>query len=297
MFQKRISFVNGSFVDHKKAFIHIDDRGFQFGDGIYEVVLFHNKKIVDLDWHLDRLYRSLKEINIDFFISKTEITRIILQLFEKNKLASGSAYIQVTRGQAPRVQTFPSDITSTFVINVSACKEPSEQILTKVINNNDIINPKFASNYNVITHHDLRWLRCDIKSVNLLGSTLIKQKASEMGASDAILIRDNFITEATFASAFMVDKNDNLITKNLDNSILPGITRRRIIELAKRNGINVEERKFSYDELTNAKEIFLSSTVLLIRPVLMVDSKMINDGKVGDITKKISGLYQDFLNA
>jgi D-alanine transaminase len=296
MFNKRISFLNGKFIDHQKAFVHIEDRGFQFGDGVYEVILFNNGKIIDLKWHLDRLYRSLKEVKIDFFVLETEIPRIILQLFEKNKLKSGYAYLQVTRGQAARNQGFPNDITPTFIASVCSLEQPSEQILQKVINDNNEFNPNFAANYNVITHPDLRWLRCDIKSVNLLASTMIKQKSSEMGAIDAILIRDDFITEATFSNVFIVDGNNSIITKDADNFILQGITRDRILNLASQYNIKTVERKFSYQELISAKEIFLTGTVTLIRPVLMVDNKIIGDGRVGEITKKIASYYLDFLN-
>jgi D-alanine transaminase len=297
MFKKRISFLNDKFIDHQKAFVHIEDRGFQFGDGIYEVILFNNGKIIDLKWHLDRLYRSLKEVKIDFFVSEMEITGIILQLFKKNKLKNGYVYLQVTRGQAFRSLAFPSDITPTFIVSVCDLEQPSEQILQKVINNNNKFDPDFASNYNVVTHPDLRWLRCDVKSVNLLASTMIKQKSSEMGAIDAILIRDDFITEATFANVFIVDSSNSIITKDADNFILQGITRNRIINLASQYNIKTVERKFSYQELISAKEIFLTGTITLIRPVLMVDNKIIGDGRVGEITKKIAGYYLDFLSA
>ncbi len=132
MFKKKVSFLNGKFIDHQKAFIHIEDRGFQFGDGVYEVILFNNGKIIDLKWHLDRLYRSLREVRIDFFVLETEITSIILQLFEKNQLKSGHVYLQVTRGQALRNLAFPSDITPTFIISVSGLEQSSQQILQKV---------------------------------------------------------------------------------------------------------------------------------------------------------------------
>ncbi len=295
--KKRISFIDGKFIDHQKAVVHIEDRGFQFGDGVYEVILFNNGKIIDLKWHLDRLYRSLREVKISFFASEAEIIRIILQLFEKNNLKTGYVYLQVTRGQANRILDFPLDATPTFIASVCPLEYLPEQILQKVISDNKEFNLKFASNYNVVTHPDLRWSRCDVKSVNLLASTMIKQKSSEMGAIDAILIRDNFITEATFSNVFIVDSNGHLITKDADNFILQGITRNRIINLAKVNNIKVEERKFSYQELMVAKEIFLTGTVTLIRPVLMVDKKLIGDGKVGLIAKKIAQYYLDFLNA
>lgn len=296
--KKRISFLNGQFIDHQKAFIHIEDRGFQFGDGVYEVILFNDGKIIDLKWHLERLYRSLGEIKINFAISEIEITRIILELFEKNQLKTGGVYLQVTRGRADsRVPNFPLDITPTFIATIYPLDLTPKQILQKVINNHSEFDQDFASNYNVITHPDLRWLRCDIKSINLLAASMIKQKSSDMGAIDAILIRDDFVTEATFANVFIVDDKGRLVTRGADNFILSGITRNRIINLAKAHHIKIEERKFSYQELINAKEIFLTGSLTLIRPVLMVDKKLIGDGKVGNMTKKIAKYYLDFLQS
>ncbi len=275
---ERISFINQQFLPHSQCFVHIEDRGFQFADGVYEVILFKNNKLIDIDWHLERLSRSLSELNIRFDQNSDYLKEIILELFAKNNLSDGSVYLQITRGTNPRQPTFPSSYTPTIVATVLPLKNLDDKNLT------------------VITHPDIRWQRCDIKSVSLLASSWILQKAADSGNDDSILIRDGFITEATFANVFIVDNQDNLITRNADNLMLQGITRNRIIDLANKNGIVVLEKKFRVEELFGAKEVFLSSTTLMVRPVSRVDGQIIGNGEVGNITQKLSNLYNDFIN-
>lgn len=279
---ERISFVNGKFLPHSQCFVHIEDRGFQLADGIYEVILFKNNKLIDIDWHLERLFRSLSELEIKFHHNKDYLREIILELFAKNNLQDGSVYLQITRGVAPRQQVFPTNYTATITATVSPIKEsnPEETIKGLV----------------ATTHQDIRWQRCDIKSISLLASSWIRQKTLEAGAHDAILVRDGFITEATFANVFIIDKKGTLITRNADHFILCGITRNRIIDLAKKNGIEVLEKKFTVDEMFGAKEVFLSSTTLLVRPVYKIDGQIIGDGKVGEISKNLLTLYNNFIN-
>ena len=278
----RISFINDKFLPHNECFVHIEDRGFQFADGIYEVILFHNGKLIDGNWHLERLFRSLNEIDLKFTKNKEEIETIILELFKKNNLNTGSVYLQITRGTNPRMQAFPSDYTPTIIATVSSFKPLNEQQL--------------ENGFSAITHPDIRWGRCDIKSVGLLASSIARQKAESEGFSDAILIRDNYVTECTFSNIFIVDNSGNIITRNADNNILSGITRNRIIEIARSNNITVHERKFSKEELLEAKEVFSTSTTTFVRPIVQIDNKNINSGKVGITTKKLINLYQSFVN-
>ncbi|MFT6220504.1 MAG: D-alanine transaminase [Myxococcota bacterium] len=273
----RISFLNGEFLPHDQCFVHIEDRGFQFADGIYEVILFKNNKLIDIDGHLNRLFYSLAEFNIKIEQNKEKITQIILKLFSKNNLNDGSVYLQITRGRASRGQGLPQEHSATIVATISPLK------------NTDL------SGLKVITHQDLRWQRCDIKSIGLAASSIIRQKAFDNNFDDAILIRDGFITEATFANAFMVDKSGNLVTRDLDNFVLGGITRKRIIALAKENDIIILEKKFTLEDLLAAKEVFLSSTTLLIRPVIQIDGKIVYDGNIGEISIKLLALYQKFI--
>jgi len=279
---ERVSFVNGKFLPHSQCFVHIEDRGFQLADGVYEVILLKNNKLIDIDWHLQRLFRSLTELEIKFEQNKTYLEQIILELFAKNNLTDGSVYLQITRGATNRQQIFPTNISPTITATVSPLK---------IINQQDLENGLSAQ-----THQDIRWQRCDIKSTSLLASCWIRQKAVSAGDDDTILIRDGFVTEATFANVFIVDKNGTLITRNADNFILQGITRNRLIELAKNNGIAVLEKKFTVEELLQAREVFLSSTTLLVRPVSKVDRQIIGNGKAGEISKKLSDLYNNFIH-
>ena len=300
---ERVSFINGKFLPHSQCFVHIEDRGFQMADGVYEVILLKNNKLIDCDEHLQRLFRSLSELKIQFSQTKEQLEKIILELFAKNNLFDGSVYLQITRGVAHRQQGLPHNCPPTITATVSPLK------------NIDGIG------LSVITHPDIRWQRCDIKSISLLASSWIRQKAFDLKVDDAILVRDecgspqdlsfggaqqvllenkatyqSYVTEATFANVFVVDKKNTLITHPSDNFVLCGITRNRIIDLAKRNGIEVLERKFTVAEMLAAKEVFLSSTTLLIRPVIKIDGHIIGDGHFGQTSQKLLDLYKNFIN-
>jgi len=273
----KISYLNGKFLPHEQCLVHIEDRGFQFADGVYEVTLFKGGKLIDANNHLQRLFRSLRELNISHNFNQQQIIEIQQQLIAKNNLKDGICYLNITRGVHKRVPHQPI----------------TEPTINAVIDN---VKNKAIEKISVITHEDLRWLRCDIKSVGLCYSSMIKQKALDLGFDDAILTRQNIVTEATYANVFMVDKDDNLVTRMCDNLILCGITRNRIINLAQQNNIKVIEKKFDINELKKAKEVFLSSSGAIIKAVTKIDEEIINDGKIGTITKKIFGLYYDFIN-
>ncbi len=278
----RISFLNGNFIDHSNAYVHIEDRGMQFADGVYEVILFYKNKLIDNEWHLDRLFRSLGKINIKLDLSYEELSDICFELCKKNKLPNASVYIQITRGATSRNQLIPTGLSPTVIITASPINLTSPDELEK--------------GYSAVILEDIRWQRCDIKSIGLLASSLTKQKAIDMGYSEAIFIRNNVVTECSFSNLFIVDNNDNLVTKNLDNQVLAGITRRRIIGLAKELGVTVIEKPFSGEELLQAKEAFATSTTLLIRPLSKINDTIIGNGKCGQITRKLIDRYQQFLN-
>lgn len=277
----RISYLNGQFLEHDKCLIHIEDRGFQFADGVYEVILFNNGKLIDGQNHINRLFRSLKELNINHDLTQQNLTDMLLELFSCNNITdNGYCYFNVTRGQHQRVQHQPQ-ITS-YTINATVTKTDKPQTSDKPIK--------------VMTHQDIRWLRCDIKSVGLCASAMLKQKALDQGFDDTIMIRDNIITEATYANLFIIDKNKNLITRPCDNFILQGITRNRIIKIAQENNITVIERDFDEAELKSCQEAFLTSSTLLVRPISQIDQTVINDYKVGLITQKLANKYLDFID-
>lgn len=284
MNNQRISYLNGKYLPHENCLIHIEDRAFQFADAAYEVVLFENNKLIDGQNHLKRMMRSLGELNIKHSFSIDSLIEIILELFRRNKLNSGFCYLQISRGVANRQPNLPVNIQPSINATVSEKKIFSSE--------------EFAKGIALMTTDDIRWHRCDIKTVNLLASTLTNQKAKDQGFDDAIFVRNGVVTEATYANVFIVDKNNNLITHPADNHILCGITRNRIINIAQENKINVIEKKFGVDEMYDASEVFLTSSTLKIRPVRQVDQKIFfnNNHNNSITTKTISDKYQEFID-
>ena len=281
----RISYLNGEFLPHEKCFVHIEDRGFQFADGAYEVALFENGKLVDGDLHLQRLMRSLDELNIEHNFTLEELTKIQLELFAKNNFSTSAfCYLQITRGVANRMPSCPKGLKNTIVATVA----PKKIISTE----------EFENGYKVMTHDDIRWHRCDIKTVNLLASTLVNQKAKDAGFDDTIFVRDGVVTEATYANVFIVDDKKNLITHPANNHILQGITRNRLIKIAQKNNINVIEKTFGIEEMMKACEVFLTSSTLIIRPVFQINGQEILGRKNASnpsFSKILSDSYKEFI--
>ena len=274
----RIVFVNGKFVKEQEAVISIFDRGFIFGDGIYEVVPVIRGKIIDRDYFLERLERSLFELSIPWPCSEQEYIQMMNALIEKNELKEGIVYSQVTRGPAERDFPFPASVQPGIVAFTSQM-----EILD---------NPDFETGIAVTTTPDLRWKRRDIKSINLLGQVLAKQDAITQNSKEAWMVENGQVTEGASSSAYIV-KNDVLVTRSLSNAILPGIRRRTILELADRAKINVEERTFSVAEAKAADEALISSATTMVLGVVSIDGCLIGDGTPGPITRKLRGLYQD----
>lgn len=277
----KISYLNGEFLPHEKCLVHIEDRGFQFADGVYEVTLFKNSKLIDGEPHIDRLFRSLNEMKIPHNFKKEDLLKMQIDLFAKNEMKEGICYLQITRGATNRVPYFPKNLTPTISATVALGKKMTEE--------------EFKKGVSIMTHEDIRWKRCDIKSVALFASSFINQKAKDLSFDDAIFVRDGIVTEGTFANAFIVDSNENLITKAPDNLILQGITRNRLIELAHKSGMKIIERNFDVAEMIAAKEVFLTSSSLILRPVTKIDGKIIGNGKAGEIAKNLHKLYHDFI--
>ena len=274
----RIVFVNGKFVKEQEAVISIFDRGFIFGDGIYEVVPVIRGKIIDRDYFLERLERSLFELSIPWPCSEQEYIQMMNALIEKNELKEGIVYSQVTRGPAERDFPFPASVQPGIVAFTSQM-----EILD---------NPDFETGIAVTTTPDLRWKRRDIKSINLLGQVLAKQDAITQNSKEAWMVENGQVTEGASSSAYIV-KNDVLVTRSLSNAILPGIRRRTILELAERAKITVEERTFSVAEAKAADEALISSATTMVLGVVSIDGCLIGDGTPGPITRKLRELYQD----
>ncbi len=267
-----IVYLNGQYIRRDEARISPDDRGFIFADGIYEVIKYYNGKPFRYADHLERLKRSLSEISIQYN-KLDELEEIFLTLLYKNDLNSVQAgvYLQITRGAYQRVHHLPKDAEPTvyaFVFELPSAME------------------KLENGIKVVTREDIRWLRCDIKSVALLPNTMIYNQAVDAGAGESILIRNGEVTEATHSSVLGV-KNGVVVTRPLSNLILPGITRKVIMEICRQNRIPVEERPISEKELYELDEIIIAGTGSEITPAIEVNGKIVGNHKPGEITRFI----------
>ena len=279
----RIAYVNGAYVPHDMAFVHIDDRGYQFADGVYEVVSVIDGKMIDEEPHLDRLWRSMDELQMTEPVTRAALKLISKQLVKKNHLKNALLYIQVTRGVAKRDHAFPQgDLRSSLVMT---CRRFDF----------GAVRERAKTGIKVSSQPDIRWGRCDIKATALLPNVLAKQAAKEVGAFEAVLFdADNNITEGSSTSVWMVDDNGTLVTRPLNDNILPGITRATLIELAEKHQIKIEERAFSLEEAKAAKEMFLTSATSCAMPIVELDGCKIADGKPGSVATKLVELYWDF---
>ena len=273
----RTVYVNGMFVPEEQAKISVFDRGFIFGDGVYEVVPVISGKLVDKQYFLERLDRSLDELSIAWPCTKQEYMEVMEQLIESNQLTEGVVYSQVTRGIADRDFPFPENVSPSFVAFTS--------------NMELLDNPLVKSGIHVITTPDLRWLRRDIKSVNLLGQVLAKQDAITRGGHEGWMVEDRIVTEGVSSSAYIV-KNATIITRPLSNVILPGIRRRTLLEIASNVGIDVEERIFTIEEALAADEAFISSATTMTLGVVSIDGHQIGNGTPGPVTIRLRELYK-----
>jgi D-alanine transaminase len=279
----RIVFLNGSFLPIEEAKVPFMDRGFMFGDGVYEGIGMLDGRLVDNEAHLERLERSLAEIRIPNPYSKAEWTHLQEELARRNGMTEGFIYFQVTRGVAERDFFFPDDAKPTVAMFTQA----------KSIAN----APAAQTGIAVVTVPDLRWQRRDIKSINLLAQVLAKQAAKEAGAQEAWLVEDGFVTEGGSSSAFIVTKQGSIVVRPLSNAILPGITRKSLLRLSEEAGITLEERRFTVEEAYDAAEAFLTSASNFVLPVVSIDGRSVADGKPGPITKRLRELYLTMASA
>jgi D-alanine transaminase len=273
----RIVFLNGAFMPYEEARIPIMDRGFLFADGIYEVSAVLGGRLVDSDAHLARLESSLSEIRISNPYSAAEWTRLCEELVRRNGLNEGLVYMQVTRGVAERDFAFPKDAKPTVMMFTQA--------------KNILASPAAETGVAIVTVPDLRWKRRDIKSVALLAQVLAKQAAAEAGVYEAWMVEDGFVTEGSSSTAFIITSDRRIVTRPLSNAILPGITRRAVLELAAENGLSVEERLFSLEEAHAAAEAFLTSASSFVMPIVAIDGRAVANGKPGALTRRLRALY------
>ena len=280
----RVAYVNGLYLPHRRAAVHIEDRGYQFADGVYEVIAVKNGSFVDDVPHLDRLDRSLRELEIAPPMSRAALRVVMAEMLRRNRIGDGILYIQMTRGVAARDHPFPAD-SDTSVVMTARIEPPQD--------------PRLGENgVDVISIPDIRWKRCDIKSVSLLPNILGKQAAHRAGAFEAWQINEQgFVTEGTSTNAWIVDAEGRLCTPPIDQQILGGITRRRILKLAEREGIEFTERPFTLKEAQSAREAFITSATTLVLPVATIDDAVIGNGKPGTFTCKLRDHYLAFMAA
>lgn len=271
-----IVFLNGDFLPADEAKVSIFDRGYLFGDGIYEVVPVINGKVIDKAPFFERFDASLSKIALQAPFCKAEIITILDTLIAKNDLKEGGIYMQVTRGVAPREFYFPENTPTTFMAFV----------FHKAI----IDAPLAKTGVKVVSCEDIRWKRRDIKSISLLGQVLAKEEVHQKGAYEGWMIEDGFVTEGTSSAAFII-KDGVIITRPLSNAILPSIRRKLLLEYTKAHNIKVEERLFTLEEALNADEAFMASATVFILPITHIDGKAIGDGKPGALTQKLRDLY------
>ncbi|MEJ2614142.1 MAG: D-amino-acid transaminase [Ignavibacteriaceae bacterium] len=277
-----IVYINGDFVQENEVKISPYDRGFLFGDGIYEVIRTYNGRLFKMDEHLNRLAYSLKEVRINNF-NVNIIKTIVDELIPRNNLSNDFAvYIQITRGVSfPRIHSFPPrEIEPTVYVSTYPLISVPDEI---------------DNGIKVILKEDIRWTRCDIKSISLLPAILANQSAKENGASEAVFVRDGFITEGSHTNFFAV-KNNIIHTPPLSNLILSGITRDVIIEICKSNSFRIKEINLEEKELKHFDEFFITGTTTEVKPVIQIDNWTVKNGKPGDMTKKIQKAFFQYVS-
>lgn len=276
MKESDIVFLNGEFLPKDRAKISVFDRGFIFGDGIYEVVPVMNGVLIDKIEFWERFKRSLKEIALNFPYKDSEFESILNELIAKNALKEGGVYMQITRGIASRDFAFTKGLQSTIMAFVYAANIQNNELASKGIS--------------VVSVPDIRWKRRDIKSISLLAQCYAKEMAVNAGADEGFMVENGKVTEATSASAFII-KDKTLITKPFSNEILPGIRRQNILKFSRELNLSVVERAFSMNEVYEADEVFISAASLPILGVIKADGKMIANGKVGKFTQQLRQRY------
>jgi D-alanine transaminase len=275
----RIAYVNGRYLPQRQASVNIEDRGYQFADGVYEVVHLHDGRFIDEERHLDRLDRSLRELRLPQPMSRAALRHVLQEVARRNRLREGLLYMQVTRGVARRDHAFPSTPGKPSVVVTIRRIPPYPTDVTRWT----------AS---AITQPDLRWARCDIKSTGLLPNVLARQAAKEQGALEAILVdAEGMVTEGAATSFWIVDKAGVLRTRDLDHAILPGCTRDALIAEMRAEGIMFQESRFSVQDMRDAREAFISSATSFVKPIVKIDGAAVLDGEVGPVTRRLFALF------
>jgi D-alanine transaminase len=279
----RIVYVNGRYVPYAQAAVHVEDRGFQFADGIYEVCEVRDGHLVDEPRHMARLARSLGELQIRQPMRAAALGRVMRQIIRRNRVRNGLVYLQVTRGAAPREFYFPdADVTPTVVC--LARSVPPARLVANA-----------ATGIAIKTMPDIRWQRCDIKTVMLLPACLAKEAARKDGAREAWFVdKDGFVTEGASSNAWIIDQSGAVITRQLGADILPGVTRATLLDEIKGEGMQLIERPFTLAEAHAAREAFISSATQTVMPVVRIDGRSVGDGKPGPVAQRLRLKFHHF---
>ena len=276
----RVAYVNGRFVPHGEATVHIEDRGYQLADAVYEVWALFEGRLSDAEGHFARLERSLSELAIAMPMSRKALTLVLKEAVRRNRVREGLLYLQVSRGVAPRDHAFPKAFTPpSVVITVNAVDRAATEA-------------RAAKGVGVVTTPENRWGRCDIKTVGLLPNVLAKQKAREAGAVEAWFVDElGFVTEGASSNAWILDGEGRLRTRDTNANILRGITRRTLMDVIDAEGLAVDERPFTPQDAKAAREAFITGAGSLVLPVVSVDGAPVGEGRPGPIATKLRRLY------
>ena len=274
----RTVFVSGEYVSEDEAKISIFDRGFLFADGVYEVTSILGGKLIGFEGHFERLQRSLNELDMGFDMTREALLDMHRELVKRNEVHEGLVYLQVTRGAADRDFAFPPEGTPNTVVAFTQSLNLLE-------------SPKAKTGISVISVEDLRWGRCDIKTVQLLYPSLASMEARKQGKGGAWLVRDGFVTEGTANNAYIVTKEGTIVTRDLSHSILAGITRKAVLACADKLQMKIEERPFTLEEASEAVEAFTTAATIFVMPVIEIDGKKVGDGTPGPVARKLREIY------
>ncbi len=278
----RIAYVNGRYVPHATAAVHVEDRGYQFADGVYEVCEVKDGDIIDMTRHLDRLDRSLGELAISWPMHRASLSLVLREVVHRNRIKDGMVYLQVTRGVARRDHPFPvPEVRPAMVVTATRIDSSAVEAMAE-------------TGIGVVTVPDNRWDRVDIKTVGLLPNVLARQQAKDAGAQEAWFVdEDGIVLEGSATNAWIVTMDGTLVTRNAEHGILRGVTRTTLIEVAAKEGVEFEERGFSVEEALAAREAFVTSATKTVMPVVTIDNKPVGNGHPGSVSLALRGAFFD----
>jgi D-alanine transaminase len=278
----RIAYVNGRYVPHAAAAVHIEDRGYQFADGVYEVCEVARGFIMDMTRHLDRLDRSLRELSIGWPVTRKVLETVMREVVRRNRVTNGLVYLQVTRGVAPRDHVFPAAATRPALVVTAKRGDPK------------LAERRAETGLKVITVPENRWARVDIKSTGLLPNVLARQQAKEKGAQEAWFVDpDGTVKEGAATNAWIVTRDGRLVTRPADSGILRGITRATLFEVAETLDLSIEERGFTVEEAKAAREAFITAATTVVMPVVEIDGQPIANGHPGSVALSLRRAFFD----